>query len=222
MAAIHVPEGLIPATQAVAWYVPALAFVGAGLRSIKQRFAIDPAARPLVGLMGAFVFVISLMPVPVPGLGTVSHPCGTPLAAILLGPLAALVLGSVALLLQAVFFAHGGLTSWGANVAAMAVAGSFAGYGTYRLVRMAGLGLAVAAGAAGMVGDLATYGVTSLQLSLALHGDGSVPLVWATTFTAFLPTQLPLAVAEGLFTAGVVMFIARQRAELLQGVELRA
>ncbi|MHB1002596.1 MAG: hypothetical protein ACYC1B_02065, partial [Thermoleophilia bacterium] len=41
VAAIHVPEGLIPATQAVAWYVPALAFVGAGLRSIKQRFAID-------------------------------------------------------------------------------------------------------------------------------------------------------------------------------------
>lgn len=218
---MHIPEGLIPATQAAAWYVPALAFVGAGLKSIKQRFSIDPASRPLVGLMGAFVFVISLMPVPVPGLGTVSHPCGTPLASILLGPLAALVLGSVALLLQAIFFAHGGLTSWGANVIAMAVVGSFAGYGSYRLARMTGLGLGVAAGAAGLIGDLATYGVTSLQLSLALHSQESVPVVWATTFVAFLPTQLPLAVAEGLFTAGVVLFISRQRAELLQGVELQ-
>lgn len=218
---MHIPEGLIPATQAVAWYVPALAFVGVGLKSIKHRFSIDPASRPLVGLMGAFVFVISLMPVPVPGLGTVSHPCGTPLAAILLGPLAALVLGSVALLLQAIFFAHGGLTSWGANIIAMAVVGSFVGYGSYRLARMTGFGLAVAAGMAGLVGDLATYGVTSLQLSLALHGQESVPLVWATTFAAFLPTQLPLAAAEALFTAGVVTFISRQRAELLRGVELR-
>ena len=46
--------------------------------------------------MGAFVFVVSLMPVPVPGLGTVSHPCGTSLAAILLGPFTAVALGAVA------------------------------------------------------------------------------------------------------------------------------
>lgn len=217
---MHVPEGLIPAGQAVAWYVPALAFIGAGLRSIKRRFEIEPASRPLVGLLSAFVFVVSLMPVPVPGLGTVSHPCGTPLAAILLGPFAALALGAVALLLQALFFAHGGLTSWGANVISMAVAGSFFGFAAYRLARKLGCGLGLAAGAAGIAGDLATYAVTSLQLSLALHGQESIGLVWATTFAAFLPTQLPLAIAEGLFTAGVIVFVHRQRAELLQGVEL--
>jgi cobalt/nickel transport system permease protein len=218
---MHVPEGLIPAGQAVAWYVPALAFVGAGLNTIKRRFILEPTMRPLLGLMGAFVFVVSLMPVPVPGLGTVSHPCGTPLAAILLGPMAGLVLGSVALLLQALFFAHGGMTSWGANVMAMAVAGSFAGFGTFRLGRKLGLGLGAAAGIAGMVGDLATYTVTSLQLSLALHGQESIWVAWITTIISFLPTQLPLAVAEGLFTAGVVVFVSRQRAEILQGVELR-
>jgi cobalt/nickel transport system permease protein len=218
---MHVPEGLIPAGQAVAWYIPALAFIGSGLSSIKRRFQLEPALRPLVGLMGAFVFVVSLMPVPVPGLGTVSHPVGTPLAAILLGPLAAVALGSVALLLQALFFAHGGVTSWGANVIAMAVVGSFTGFGTFRLSRKLGLGLGVSAGIAGMVGDLATYAVTSLQLALALHGQETVLVAWVTTSLSFLPTQLPLAVAEGLFTAGVVVFVSRQRAEILQGVELR-
>jgi cobalt/nickel transport system permease protein len=154
-------------------------------------------------------------------LGTVSHPVGTPLAAILLGPLAAVALGSVALLLQALFFAHGGVTSWGANVIAMAVVGSFTGFGTFRLSRKLGLGLGVSAGIAGMVGDLATYAVTSLQLALALHGQETVLVAWVTTSLSFLPTQLPLAVAEGLFTAGVVVFVSRQRAEILQGVELR-
>jgi len=218
---MHIPEGLIPAQQAAVWYVPALAFIGAGVAGLKRRFALLPASRPLIGLMSAFVFVISLMPVPVPALGTVSHPCGTPLAAILLGPLTATVLGSVALLLQALFFAHGGLTSWGANVIAMAVGGSFTGFGVFWATRRMGLGIGVAACIAGIAGDLVTYAITSLQLALALHGQEPVPVVWMMTFASFLPTQVPLAIAEGLFTAGVVVFISRQRAEILEGVVLK-
>lgn len=218
---MHVPEGLIPIEQAAAWYVPALAFIGAGLAGLKRRFAMLPASRPLIGLMSAFVFVISLMPVPVPGLGTVSHPCGTPLAAILLGPLTATVLGSVALLLQALFFAHGGITSWGANIMSMAVGGSFTGYAVFRMARRSGLGLGKSAALAGVAGDLATYAITSLQLALALHGQEQVSIVWMTTFASFLPTQVPLAIAEGLFTAGVVVFVAQQRSEILEGAMLR-
>ncbi|MHB9111940.1 MAG: energy-coupling factor ABC transporter permease [Thermoleophilia bacterium] len=218
---MHIPEGLIPAQQAVAWYAPAAAFVGAGLVGLRRRLAIQPSVRPLIGLMAAFVFVISLMPLPVPGLGTVSHPCGTPMAAILLGPLTATVLGSVALLLQALFFAHGGLTTWGANIISMAVGGSFAAYGVFRISRHAGLGLGISAGVAGVIGDLVTYGITSFQIALALHGDESVLSVWGVAFASFVPTQVPLAIAEGLFTAGVVVFIANQRAEILEGAVIR-
>lgn len=218
---MHIPEGLLPVEQAAAWYVPALTAVGAGIVRLRRRMAEVPEYKAMLGLMGAFVFIVSLLPVPVPGVGTVSHPCGTPLAAILLGPLTASVLGSVALFLQALFFAHGGITTWGANIIAMAVAGSFAGFAAYRLSRRLGAGLAVAAGMAGVVGDMATYGVTSLQLALGLHGQESIPVVWATAFASFLPTQVPLSIAEGLFTAGVVVFINRQRADILRGVELR-
>jgi cobalt/nickel transport system permease protein len=218
---MHIPEGMLPAGQAAAWYAPAMAFVAAGIFQVKRRLAQFAEYKTMLGLMGAFVFVVSLMPVPVPGIGTVSHPCGTPLAAILLGPFAAVLVGAVALLLQALFFAHGGITTWGANILSMAVAGSFAGYGTFRLSQRLGLGLGPAAGLAGIVGDLVTYGVTSLQLALALHGNEPVPVVWATAFVSFLPTQVPLAIAEGLFTAGVVVFVARQREEILKGVELR-
>ncbi|HDY69805.1 MAG TPA: energy-coupling factor ABC transporter permease, partial [Actinobacteria bacterium] len=77
------------------------------------------------------------------------------------------------------------------------------------------------AGLAGLIGDLATYGMTSLQLALGLHGQESITVVWATAFISFLPTQVPLAIAEGLLTAGVVVFIARERADILRGVELQ-
>jgi len=218
---MHIPEGLIPAQQAVAWYAPAVGFVGAGLVGLKRRLAIKPELRPLIGLMGAFVFLVSLIPLPVPGLGTVSHPCGTPMAAILLGPFTGTVLGSVALFLQALFFAHGGITSWGANVIAMAVGGSFSAYGVFKISRRAGLGIGVAAGLAGLIGDLVTYGITSFQLALALHGDETVLAAWGAAFASFMPTQIPLAIAEALFTAGVVVFIANQRAELLEGSVVR-
>ncbi len=218
---MHIPEGMLPAQQAAAWYVPAMAFVTAGVVQVRHRLKEMAEYRTMLGLMAAFVFVISLMPMPVPGLGTVSHPCGTPLAAILLGPFAAVLVGAVALLLQALFFAHGGITTWGANIMSMAVIGSFAGYGTFRLSRRLGLGLGVAAGLAGLIGDLATYGMTSLQLALGLHGQESITVVWATAFISFLPTQVPLAIAEGLLTAGVVVFIARERADILRGVELQ-
>ena len=218
---MHIPEGILPVEQAVAWYAPAAAFLGAGLIGLRRRLAVLPSSRPLVGLLGAFIFVVSLMPIPVPGLGTVSHPCGTPMAAILLGPLTATVLGSVALLLQALFFAHGGITSWGANIISMAVGGSFAGFAAFKVSRRVGFGLGISAGMAGLIGDLVTYGVTSLQLALALHGDEPVAYVWGAAFASFLPTQVPLAIAEGLFTAGVVVFIANQRAEILESAVLR-
>jgi cobalt/nickel transport system permease protein len=212
---------MLPAGQAAAWYAPAMAFVTAGVIQVRRRLRELAEYRTMLGLMAAFVFVVSLMPMPVPGIGTVSHPCGTPLAAILLGPFAAALVGAVALLLQALFFAHGGITTWGANILSMAVAGSFAGYGVFRLGRRLGLGLGVAAAIAGVVGDLATYGVTSLQLALGLHGQESIPVVWLTAFISFLPTQVPLALVEGVFTAGVVTFVARQQVEVLKGVELR-
>lgn len=218
---MHIPEGMLPAGQAAAWYAPAMAFVTAGIIQVKHRLAQATEYKTMLGLMGAFVFVASLLPVPVPGIGTVSHPCGTPLASILLGPFAAVLVGAAALLLQALFFAHGGISTWGANILSMAVAGSFTGYGVYWLSRRLGLGLGTSAGLAGVTGDLATYAVTSLQLALGLHGNERVPVVWATAFVSFLPVQVPLAIAEGLFTAGVVVFVARQREEILKGVELR-
>ncbi|MHB1324956.1 MAG: energy-coupling factor ABC transporter permease [Thermoleophilia bacterium] len=65
-------------------------------------------------------------------------------------------------------------------------------------------------------------GLVGLKRRLALHGDEPVSYVWGAAFASFLPTQVPLAIAEALFTAGVVVFIANQRAEILEGVVVRS
>jgi cobalt/nickel transport system permease protein len=76
----------------------------------------------------------------------------------------------------------------------------------------------VAAFAAGLFGDWATYATTAFELSTALHGDGSFWSMFGTILVAFAPTQLPLGILEGLFTGGVVALVYQRRPELLSRI----
>lgn len=213
--AMHIAEGILPAGWAAIWFVPAAIFVGIGIWLIIKKSREVRGLMPLLGIAGALIFLISVFPIPVPIAGTCSHPCGTPLGAILVGPFISTVLGALALLIQALFLAHGGLTTWGANIVSMALVGSFVGFGTFVGLRRLHAPIFVAAFAAGLFGDWATYATTSFQLASALHGTGSLGTMFASIAVAFAPTQLPLGILEGLFTGGVVTFVYQRRPELL-------
>ena len=213
--AMHISEGILPLPWAVAWYAAALPFVALGIRQLNVLSRQDLSFKPLAGLMAAVVFIISCMPVPVPTAGTCSHPCGTGMAAILLGPLASTVIASVSLLLQALFLSHGGLSTLGANIVSMGVIGSFAGYLTFKGLRSMGASLAVAAFLAGVQADWATYLVTSFELASGIRGaEPFLPLL-EKIMLAFVPTQLPLGILEGAMTAGMVVLLKRKRPDIL-------
>ena len=213
--AMHIAEGILPAPWALLWFALSAPFILLGLRTLRLRSAQEPQYKALVGLVGAGVFVISAMPVPVFTAGTCSHPCGTGIAAILIGPSVAVVLASIALTLQALFLAHGGLTTLGANILTMGVAGSFVGYGIFIVARRFGASWVVAAFLAGLLSDWATYAATSLLLALGLHGDASLGTMFASIAIAFVPTQVPLGVLEGFMAAGAYRFVLNRRPEFL-------
>lgn len=217
---MHIAEGILPAEWALAWAAPAAVAVAVGLSRLKKRTAADPSFKSLVALMGAAVFAISLMPIPVPVAGSVSHPAGTPLAAIVVGPWASVVLAGLALLIQALFFAHGGLTTLGANIVSEGMAGSFVGFASFWLARRCGASLFRAGFFAGMFGDLAVYLVTALELGLGLFPWSESLGGAGALFLAFLPTQLPLAVLEGVFTGGVLRSLAELRPDIARGLGL--
>lgn len=216
--AMHIAEGILPAGWAVVWYVVAAVFVVTGILFIKRKTREIKGLMPLLGVAGAVIFLVSVFPIPVPVTGSCSHPCGTPLGAILVGPFISTVLGALALLLQALFLAHGGLSTWGANIVSMAIVGSFVGFGVFYLFRKMKAPVFVAAFAAGLFGDWATYTTTAFELSSALHGDGSFWSMFGTILVAFAPTQLPLGILEGLFTGGVVALVYQRRPELLSRI----
>ena len=212
---MHIAEGILPFYPAAAWFALSMVFVGIGIYLIKRKTQENRSIMPLLGITGAAVFLISCLPIPVPIAGTCSHPCGTPLAAILVGPFISVVLAALSLLIQALFLAHGGFTTWGANIFSMGVVGSFVGFGSFVLFRRLHAPLFFAAFAAGLFGDWATYAATAFELASGLSAGGTFWNMFATILIAFIPTQVPLGILEGLFTGGVVSLIYQQRPELL-------
>ncbi len=213
--AMHISEGILPLPWAVAWYAVALPFVALGIRQVNRMSRQDLSFKPLAGLMAAVVFIISCMPVPVPTAGTCSHPCGTGMAAILLGPFVSSLIAAVALLFQALFLSHGGLSTWGANVFSMGVIGSVAGYFAFKGLRAMGASLAVSAFFAGVQADWATYMVTSVELASGIRGNEPFLPLLEKILLAFVPTQLPLGLLEGAMTAGMVLLLYRKRPDIL-------
>jgi len=212
---MHISEGILPFNWAALWSVMAAPFVAYGLHRLKKLSAGDLSFKPLVGLMAAVVFIISCMPIPVPTAGTCSHPCGTGISGILLGPAVSILITAVALLIQALVLAHGGLTTWGADIVSMGVMGSFAGYFVFRGLRAIKANLWIAGFMAGLFADWATYMTTSVELASGIKGDSPfMPLFWKILI-AFMPTQLPLGILEGAMTAGMVVLLYKKRPDLL-------
>ncbi len=213
--AMHISEGLLPFQWAAFWTILAAPFLVYGLYRLKKVSAGDLAFKPLVGLMAAVVFIISCMPIPVPTAGSCSHPCGTAISGILVGPAISILVAAVALLIQALFLAHGGLSTWGANLISMGVMGSVAGFLTFRALRSVKVSMTVSGFMAGLLADWATYVMTSIELASGIRGNSPfMPLFWKILI-AFFPTQLPLGILEGAMTAGMIVLLCKKRPDLL-------
>ncbi|MNH96480.1 Cobalt transport protein CbiM precursor [compost metagenome] len=198
--AMHIMEGFLPVGWAVFWWLAFLPFFFLGVRKLTRMTRDNPELKLLLGLSGAFTFVLSALKMP-SVTGSSSHPTGTGLGAVMLGPLPMSVTGSIVLLFQALLLAHGGITTLGANAFSMAVAGPFAGYAVYKLIMKLGEREKLAVFCAAAAADLMTYVVTSFQLAVAFpSADGGMLASMVKFGGIFAVTQIPLAVSEGLLT----------------------
>lgn len=205
--AMHIMEGYLPATFCVAWGLLCLPFLFAGFFSLQKTLRENRRGITLLAMSGAFIFVISSLKIP-SLTGSCSHMTGTGLGAILFGPFPVVVLGLIVLLFQALLLAHGGITTLGANTFSMAVAGPFLAWGIYRICQKLHMDRKVSIFLAAALGDLFTYCVTSLQLALAYPSQiGGMEASMVKFLVVFAPTQLPLAVIEGLLTTAILLFL---------------
>jgi len=111
---MHMADALLsPAVGATMW-AGSMATLGYSSKKLKDN--IDNKTIPLMGVMGAFIFAAMMINFTIPGTGSSGHIGGGMILTVILGPYAAfLVLASV-LMVQALFFADGGLLALGCNI----------------------------------------------------------------------------------------------------------
>jgi cobalt/nickel transport system permease protein len=165
----------------------------------------------------SLLFAATLLPIPVPGLGATSHLCLTPLLGVLLGVRAVLWPTFLVLLLQALFFAHGGITTLGVNALTLGLLGPSVAVVVCAALRRAGVSGAWSLGAACVLGDLSVYLADAGVLALALGGKGAMSggAVFGAALLGFLPIQGPLALLEGVLSLGLARVLARRKPKLI-------
>lgn len=203
--AMHIMEGYLPVRYCIAWGIICVPFLILGYRSIQKKLKENRKNMTLLAMAGAFIFVLSSLKIP-SVTGSCSHMTGTGLGAILFGPSAVSILGIIVLIFQAVLLAHGGLTTLGANTFSMAIAGPFLSYGIYTLCNKLKVNRYVGIFLSAFIGDIFTYCVTSYELALAYPSkEGGIGASVIKFLGVFAPTQLPLAVLEGVLTVIIVI-----------------
>ena len=212
---MHIMEGFLPHPWWEVWMALSLPVVALGVYKMNKMIKENREILPLLAVCGAFVFVRSSLKMP-SVTGSCSHPTGTGMGAILFGPGITAVLSAIVLIYQALFLAHGGLTTLGANIFSMGVAGPLIGYLIYRMATRLGLNMYLSVFLAAMLADWTTYVVTAMQLALAFPAaSGGIVASFQAFMAIFAITQVPLAVVEGAVTALMFKYLVRLRGDVL-------
>lgn len=198
----HIPDGILSAPVLIGGAVIAAVGVGLGLRRLDDRLI------PRAGILAAAIFVGSLIAVPV-GPSSV-HLLLTGLMGIMLGVVTFPAV-LVVLLLQALLFGFGGLTTLGVNTVNIALPGVAFAMLLGPAIRNAGSATKRAA-LAGLVGALSVAGTGLLvAASLALSSSDYTPVA-----SVLIATYVPLMVGEAFITAAIVGFLARVQPDALR------
>lgn len=222
---MHIPDGYLSLSTCAVTYAAAAPFWAVALRRVRR--LLHTRLVPLLAVFSAFSFVIMMFNLPLPG-GTTGHAVGVGIAAIVLGPWAAMLAISIALLIQAVFFGDGGLTTFGANSFNMAIVGSLVAYGVYRLLAaQAPLDSArrvVAGAVAGYVAINVAALLTAIEFGvqpMLFHNAAGTPLYAPYPLHIAIPAMMighlgVAGLAEALITGGLVAYLQRTDMTLLR------
>ena len=209
---MHMADALVsPVVGGVMWAATA----GATAYAVRKMQQNQDTKAPLMGVMGAFVFAAQMINFTIPGTGSSGHLSGALLLAAILGPHAAFLSMAVILMIQALFFADGGLLAYGCNVMNMAFFACYVAYPLYRKITGKGMnGKRILM--ASLVSAVAALQMGAFGVVLETLLSGRTELPFAAFTAAMQPIHLAIGVVEGLVTAAVLTFVWKAQPEILQ------
>lgn len=197
---MHIPDGFV----APHFYVPAYGVVVSFALYSFNKFKEKAGEKtlPYVASLAAFAFVLSSIAVPIPG-GTSVHGIGVAPIAILFGPAVSFITYSIVLLIQALIFREGGITTFPINSIAMGIVGSYSACILFKLLGKGKFSIFIS----GFVSVLLSASVIALILGLqpVLFKDPQgkplyFPFGFNVVFPAILIPHIVVGIAEGVLT----------------------
>lgn len=198
---MHIADGVLSLPL-----VGATALAAGGVMVYSLRGA-TPEEIPKLSLLSGAFFVFSMISIPV-GPTTV-HPLLGGLLGIMLTRHAPIAI-FIGLLLQALLFQHGGITTLGVNLLLVAMPALVAGTLFYRVTRLSVFVRAALAGGFAVIGCVA-FVVFVLWLSDPVFSDGTFSVV-----NILILGYTPLVIVEALLTGFAVNYLFRVRPEMLR------
>lgn len=212
---MHMVDALLSPTVGTVMCAVGVAGNAYALKKIKKE-EISEKKIPIMGVMGAFVFVAQMLNVTIPLTGASGHFVGGILLAVMLGEFPATVVTSVVLIIQCLFFADGGLLALGCNIFNMAIIPSLI---VYPLLFKPFIKNGVSAAKITILSIISSIvglslGAFCVVLETLLSSVTALPF---KTFLIFMqPIHFAIGIFEGLITAAVLCFVYRAKPELLE------
>ncbi len=179
-----------------------------GGKKVIELMREHPEQKMTVALAGAFIFLLSSLKLP-SVTGSSSHPTGTGFSAVMYGVCATSFLATIVLIFQLFLLAHGGLTTLGANIFSMGIAGPALAVAVWMLLRKSNVSIPISMFICALLADLFTYVVTSAEMALD-HGG------FVEFLTTFAVTQIPLAIVEGILFYMFATYLINNKPELFE------
>ena len=129
---MHIPDGYLSPEVYIPAYISIIPLFKIALNKAKQK--LNEEMLPMLSSLTALSFIIMMFNIPIPG-GTSGHVIGAAVISIMFGPWIGFLSTSLVLLIQAIIFGDGGITSYPINVLAMGFTASFVSYYIYYLLR---------------------------------------------------------------------------------------
>ena len=221
---MHIPDGYLSPSTCAALYATASPFWYVALKKVKAQ--LHTKLVPRIALFAAFSFVVMMFNIPLPG-GTGGHATGVGLAAVVLGPWAGILAISTTLLIQALFYGDGGISTFGANSFNMAIVGCLVTYAVYRLLlrvfatRTWGQAVSAAIAAYIAINVSAFCAAIEFGVQPALFKDASGhPLYCPFPLNVAIPAMMIghltfFGLAELFITGGVVAYLKKAFPDLI-------
>ena len=205
---MHIPDGFIsPITYIPLWGAAVLLWYQAF-----KKVSIESEKISFLATLSALSFVLMMVAIPLPA-GTSAHLSGVALISILFSPYLAFSAISMVIVIEALFFGQGGVTTMGINISAIAFLGSFSAYYTFKALK--NINETTALFIAGWVGMNIPALFVALILGIQPHiaSVAGEPLFFpfdlqTTTIALLLPHTL-LGIAEGLITVTLYRFLKK-------------